>query len=403
MNEVGLGGVARFHNLPPGHHGLYDLRAIQAAIGGPVGIDAYTARRDFPELRRRTAALAGNATPIPLALEVGVGFVPWLPPLDPLDVTPEAVAARERDQLLTMLAGGVRGFNLFMAVERDRFHGAAIARDGHREAQAAWIAPLLAALAEIDWPSLRRTPAPAIAVIDCKADARFGVATSQLDPMTAVLTEALDLGPGGGAELGDDVGAIAAQRWQTAVCRALDVAQVGYAIVAETAGEDELAGYRAVIAPTIDRIDAGLARRLHAIAEQRRAVVVIGPGTPTRDELDGPLAEPLPRRVGRLRAASLDDLPGLADDLAKLAGPVDDAWHVERGDEVRVVAFAPPGGRVRAVFATCDASRPVTAIVHGDAAALRDAVTGERVAVTGGRATIAMPAGGVRMFIATDR
>src|SRR5262249_50426568 len=36
LDEVGLGGVARFHNLPPGHHGLNDARGIQAAIGGPV-------------------------------------------------------------------------------------------------------------------------------------------------------------------------------------------------------------------------------------------------------------------------------------------------------------------------------------------------------------------------------
>ena len=30
LDDVGLGGVARFHNLPPGHHGLYDLRADPA-------------------------------------------------------------------------------------------------------------------------------------------------------------------------------------------------------------------------------------------------------------------------------------------------------------------------------------------------------------------------------------
>ena len=53
----GSRGIARFHNLPPGHHGLYDLRRIQRAIGGPVGIDAYTPRALFPELRRRALAL----------------------------------------------------------------------------------------------------------------------------------------------------------------------------------------------------------------------------------------------------------------------------------------------------------------------------------------------------------
>ena len=115
LDDVGLGEIARFHNLPPGHHGLYDLRRIQHGVGGPVGIDAYTPRAQFAELRRRATALAGNAAPLPLALEVGVGFFPWFPPLDDKDDP-----TRERDQLLTLLAAGVRGFNIFMAVERDR-------------------------------------------------------------------------------------------------------------------------------------------------------------------------------------------------------------------------------------------------------------------------------------------
>jgi beta-galactosidase len=81
LDAAGCAGIARCHNLPPGHFGGYDLRRLQHAIGGPVGIDAYTARADFPQLRRRALACAGNAQPLPLALEVGVGFFPWFPPL----------------------------------------------------------------------------------------------------------------------------------------------------------------------------------------------------------------------------------------------------------------------------------------------------------------------------------
>ena len=241
--------------------------------------------------------------------------------------------------------------------------------------------------------------APAIALVDCKADARFGLATSLLDPITPALTDALGLGPAGAAELGSDAGAIAARRWQTAVARALELAQVPYAIVDEATPEDELACYRAVIAPTGDRIDRGLAHRLRAVAEHKRAVVVVGPSTPTRDELDQPLADALPRRVGRLREGSLDDLAGLAADLAKLAHPADDAWQVERPDDVRVAAFAPPGGAVRAVIATSDAPRATTAVVLADAKVLRDPFTGERIRVEAGRAQVAMPAFGARLLI----
>jgi beta-galactosidase len=414
LDEVGLGGVARFHNLPPGHHGLSDVRRIQAAIGGPAGIDAYTRRAELRGLRRRAAALVGDAAPIPIAFEVGVGFFPWFPPLDEGAGAEAGAAAgddpdRERDQLLTLLAGGVRGFNLFMAVERDRYYGAAIDATGALAPHAKWIAPLLAALAEVDWPSLRRRAA--IALVDARADARFGFATSVIDPATPVLAEALQLGPGGAAELGTDAGAIAARRWQDALAGALELAQVPYAIIGEAATEGELARYRAIVLPTIERVDRALWNRVRAVVEARRSILVIGPGTPVRDELDQLLDEPPPRRIGRLKQGSLDDLPGLATDLAGIAaagaptgayGRADhpDAWLIERPEDVRAMAYADAHGVVRVVFVVSDAAKPASAILlSGEAKHLRDPFTAERIRVTGGRATIALPPRGVRMLV----
>jgi beta-galactosidase len=389
LDEVGLGELARFHNLPPGHHGLYDLRRIQRAIGGPVGIDAYTPRHLFPELRRRATACMANATPVPIAFEVGVGFFPWFPPLDAADDP-----TRERDHLLTLLASGIRGFNMFMTIERDRYYGAAI--DQHGKLEATWLEPLLAALVEIDWPSLRRTTP--IAVIDMRADARFGFASQVLDPMTPVLADVIGLGPAGAAELSLDPAALTARRWQTAVCRALELAQVPYAIVDETASEEELARYRAIIAPTSDRIDRALWSRLRGLAEHKKSVVVIGPQTPTRDELDQVLPEPLPKRMGRLKAASLEDLAGLAEDLAGLAGEVSDTWQVERPDDVRTSVFTAPDGTARAIFVLSDAPKPVTATLLADRD-LRDALSNEQFPVKEGRIVVPMPARGARLLI----
>lgn len=407
LDDVGLGELARFHNLPPGHYGFCDLRRIQTAIGGPVGIDAYTPRAQLPELRRRVAALAGNASPLPLALEVGVGFSPWFPPLDDKDD-----ATRERDHLLTLLASGIRGFNLFMAVERDRYYGAAISAQGRVEAT--WIQPLVAALAEVDWPALRRRPV--IALVDTRADARFGIASNVIDPVTPVLADVLGLGPGGAAELGSDPAAITARRWQSAIARALELAQVPYAIVDEAASEDELASYRAVIAPTQDRIDRGLWQRLRAVVEHKRApssvpsgaaseprrtIVVIGPNTPTHDELDQPLDEPAPRRIGKLNEASLEDIAGLADDLAALAGDLADDWQVERPDDVRTMAYADAAGQVRVVFVVSDADKAVTATVLASetATTLRDPTSNDVLRVDGGKLSVLMPPRGVRMFV----
>jgi len=392
LDDVGLGEIARFHNLPPGHYGHYDLRRVQAAIGGPVGIDAYTPRAQFAELRRRGAALVGNAAPLPLALEVGVGFFPWFPPLDEVDDP-----TRERDHLLTLLAAGVRGFNLFMAVERDRYYGAAISAQG--KVEAAWIKPLVAALAEVEWPTLRRKPV--IALVDTRADARIGIASNLLDPMTPILADALELGPGGAAELGGDEAAIAARRWHSAIARALELAQVPYAIVDETTPEAELAHYRAVIAPTQDRIDRGLWQRLRAVAEHKQAIVVIGPSTPTRDELDQPLGEGAPKRMGKLNEGSLDDLAGLADDLVALAGELSDDWHVERPDDVRTLAYGDAAGEVRVVFVVSDTDKPTTAVilVSETAKSLRDPLANEVLPVDDGRVRVAVGARGVRMLV----
>jgi beta-galactosidase len=418
LDDAGLGGVARFHNLPPGHHALYDQRGIQRAIGGPVGIDAYTPRDQFRELRQRALAAVGNAAPIPIAFEVGVGFFPWFPPLDAGDDP-----TRERDHLLSLLATGIRGFNLFMAVERDRYYGAAIDRTGELAPHAAWIRTLVATLIELAWPTLRR--AAAIAVVATRVDARFGQATCAIDPMTPVVAELLGLGPGGAAELGGDPAAVTERRWQTALARALDLARVPYTIVDESVTEAELAELRAVIAPTLDRIDRGLAHTLRALAEhsargpsghpaagslpgdrstasgRQRVIVVIGPGTPTQDELGQPLGDALPRRVGRLKAGSLDDLPGLAADLAALAGEPSDAWQIERPDEVHAYAHADPAGEIRVVFVASDVARPANAVLLVDATArtLRDPFSHERIVVTDGRATISLPARGVRMLI----
>ncbi len=393
LDEVGLAGVARFHNLPPGHHGLYDLRGIQAEIDGPVGIDAYTPRAEFRELRRRARALVGSAAPVPLALEVGIGFSPWFPPLDAGDDKD-----RERDQLLSLLAAGVRGFNLVMAVERDRYYGAAISSAGRVESHATWIKTLIGALVAVDWPTLRSHPA--IALVATKADARFGLATCVSTPMTPVLSEFLGLGPGGAAELGTDAGAITARRWQTAIASALELAAVPYEIVDEAAAEAELARYRAVIVPTLDRVDRALWQRLRALAEHKRTIVVLGPTMPARDELGQPLADPAPRRAGKIREASLDDLPGLAEDLAALAGERSDAWQIERPDEVRAMSYADPAGTVKVVFVVSDANKPTSAVlIIGDATSLRDPFSDERIRITDGKATLSLAARGVRMLL----
>jgi len=126
----------------------------------------------------------------------------------------------------------------------------------------------------------------------------------------------------------------------------------------------------------------------------------VGPTTPTHDELGQPLVDAPPRRIGKIREGSLDDLPGLAEDLAALAGELSDAWQVERPDHVRAHVFADVAGAARVVFLTNDASKPVTAtLLAGDAPSLRDPFSKEQQRAIAGKLPVALPAYGVRMLL----
>jgi hypothetical protein len=102
--------------------------------------------------------------------------------------------------------------------------------------------------------------------------------------------------------------------------------------------------------------------------------------------------------MGRLKEASLEDLPGLAEDLAGLAGDLPDTWQVERPDDVRTSVFADASGAVRAVFVLSDADRPVTATLLADRD-VRDALSNERFALREGRVVVPMQPRAVRLLV----
>jgi hypothetical protein len=106
--------------------------------------------------------------------------------------------------------------------------------------------------------------------------------------------------------LGVDLHADAA--WRRAIARALELANLPYDVVPPSASEAQLAKYRAIIVPIVETIDPALWQRLHALAAAKTTTIVLGPHVP---------ADP-PKRIGRIRPGSNDDLPGLAEDFAGL-------------------------------------------------------------------------------------
>lgn len=366
LDAAGMTGVARYHNLPPSEPSFIDLPRT-AAAGALAGMDFYHQATDYRSLRRRSLYLAGSAEPLSFAPEVGVGGPLWLPPMSPSD---------QQNTLLALLSAGVRAFNLYMLVERERWYGAAIDNTGAVRPESAWLGRLLASLAEVGWTELAR-PAP-VALIWSRAEARFAVASSVADPITPVLAEFLQLGPAGAAELALDESAAQHRRWQEACQSALDLAQIPYDIVDAGVPLEKLTQYRAVIAPTLTRVDRQLWRGLRALSAGG-AVVVVGPEVPTRDEYDAALGEDagLPANAGLIQPQSMADINGFADDLAAIAGELPEEWSAET-DDTDCSLFVAADARPAVLFVgNRSAGEMQSRVVVPPATRLVDAVTDE--------------------------
>ena len=128
LRHAGFGGIPTMHNFPMGESATPLNAARMAGTVDLVALDYYHRATPTEHLIvfRRTSELVsrcdGTHTPA-YGAEVGAGFPPFFAPQDTTD---------SLYTLLTALAYGLRGFNLYMAVERDRWVGAPIDPHGKR-------------------------------------------------------------------------------------------------------------------------------------------------------------------------------------------------------------------------------------------------------------------------------
>ncbi len=369
LEAAGLGDIARFHNAPPSDPAYVSLPGAAEAVGGVCGMDFYHRGSDYDLVRRRARYVAASGVPLPFAPEVGVGGPLWLPSMSEAD---------QRSVLLQVLAAGVRAFTLYMAVDRDRWYGSPITTAGEVREPAPWLRRLLRALRDADFTALRRRAE--VALLLTRAEARWAVASSALDPLSPVLGEFLDLGRGGFSELSTDESARLHRHYFIQCIRALDLGDVPYAIVDEELGAAAFSRYRVVIAPTLRRVDRAAWRALHEAAAAGTQIV-IGPDVPREDELGEPLAADAspPPGAAKIRRGSIDDLDGLASDLAELAlsldEHLDDDFTAPEHPSVHCSVFEDAGGTPRLVFVGNGQPEPANAdVLLPPGVAIRDAL-----------------------------
>lgn len=368
LENAGLGTVPTLHNFPLGEAATPLNPARVSKVVDLVGLDYYHAAnpQNHMTILRRTGELAarceGTHAP-PYGAEVGAGFPPLFPPLD------------EKDSIYTLMAAlayGLRGFNLYMAVDRDRWVGAPIDVRGMPHRLADEYKVLVRALDETNFASLRRkTP---VRLVVPRALRRLARATHAFGPVTPSVFHIVGAGPLERC-LEDDFGLgevapIVGESYVRAFERALLARGVPFAYAGGESLEVSIQSAAWIICTTAGGLKREVLTQLRH-AHDRGAVVTIGPRVPSRDGSMRLLHEP--HDVRGLSVESLED-PSRAD--AVVAKHIDElglaAYPVDVPD-VHVTVHEDEQGVARVAFVMNPTEKPVVATVgFGKARALVD-------------------------------
>jgi len=394
LADAGFDGLPLTHNLPLGESAT-PLNPARLTAIDLVGLDYYhrASPNDHWAILRRTTELAcrceGRLRPA-FGAEVGAGFPPFFPPLDEHD---------SMYALMCALAYGLRGFNLYMAVERDRWVGAPIDVHGRPRPLAERYTRLLTALDRGAFHTLRRR-SPVRLVVP-RALRRLARVTHAFGPLTPALFHVAGAG-WRETVLERDFGldappVMAAEAYLRAFERALHARGVPFAYVGGETVEHSTAGAQWIVCASAGGLKPHLVDSLHA-ARESGVLVTLGPRLPELDGAMRPLRRPVD--VSGIEIEPLEDLAG-ADAL--VAKRIDElrlpTWPVDPVDAY-VAVHEDDSGAVRIVFVMNPTTGDATARFSlTGVAALVDALDGRRVARTAGALEVSVPARAVRMMV----
>jgi beta-galactosidase len=289
LRSAGFGGIPTMHNFPMGESSTPLNAARMAGTIDLVALDYYqraTPTEHLTVFRRTTELVSrceGTGSPA-YGAEVGVGFPPFFAPIEPQD---------SLYTLLTALAYGLRGFNLYMAVDRDRWIGAPIDRHGRLRPLASTYEAVVRALDAVGWCELRRR-APVRLVIP-RSLRRLARASHAFGPLTPALFNVLGAGFRESC-LEDDFGfgvapTVLGEAYLHAFERALFARGVPFAYAGGESLDVSLRGAAWVIAVVAGGVKESVLTQLQA-ARAAGARVTVGPAMPERDGSMRPLATP---------------------------------------------------------------------------------------------------------------
>jgi beta-galactosidase len=390
------------HNLPIGEALTpLDPARLERAVDW-IGLDYYhvATPQQRTEIARRTTELSvrSEARGVPaFACELGAGFPPFFP------------ALTEEDNLfsaLTALAYGLRGFNMYMAVERDRWIGAPYDRHGRARPWAERWTRLSQALERVRFHELRRQ-APVHLVVP-RSLRRLQRVLHAFGPLSAVVFQivgrgAADSGLEDELELGTPF-AIDAELFLRRFEEELELRRIPFAVVGGDLIEHSLVSARWTIIACSGGLERRIVRAASRALRDGRAVA-LGPHFPQRDEALVPREPP-----SELRHAFEGALPTFLDlDPARLRGAIDRASaHLElprisaSPAELAVTVHHDRSGRPRVLFAINAHAQPLTAEVEAfGASSAEDLLDGSVLSAHSAKFSFVVPARTVR-FLSLD-
>jgi beta-galactosidase len=396
LEAAGFNRVPTMHNMPLGEAATaLNPTRVGKAID-IVALDYY--HHATPEahemLARRTTELASRAegTGKPAySAEMGAGFPPFFAPID------------EKDSLYTLLAAlgyGLRGFSLYMAVDRDRWVGAPIDVHGTPRPFADAYRSIMQALTRIEFHTLvRETPVRLVVPRSIRRLARAAHAFGPITPAAFQISGAdytqscfeEDFGLGASPMS-------TAEGYLRAFERALSARGVPYAYVGGESLTESTKGARWVVCGLAGGIKPAFFEQLNAI-RAGGAAVTIGPSVPKYDGTMRPLSRP--PDVSALEVMPLNDLTEI------------ERWVGKRIDELGLPTFAVDPEGVHVTVHTTASGDPRVVFVMNPTRAAQSAVVAlpginalcdlqddsKHYERTQGAFTVPVPARTVRMLV----
>ena len=398
LRKAGFAGLPTSHNLPIAEHtSPAPIHAIGDAVD-LLGLDYYyvagaAARR---AIARRTSMLALRCDVLGLpafACELGAGFPFFLPTMTDRD---NAFTA------LTAMAYGLRGFSIYMVVERDRWIGAPIDVHGVARPVADFWRNVVAMMDRTRFASLRRSVP--VRVVTSRAQARIERVMHAFGPMSGAAFAVLGSGPRERC-FEDELGsgepiALSGAAFLDAIDQALEAQGIPFAHAWDDDPRTALYEARWVIVATPGGvIEPSFLAALDRFAREG-GCVTFGPNPPQRTPELRPLEElpdmkgwthaaAVPLVISSERAAIDEAIRGAIAALGLSEVRCDPGW-VHRTDHVDAQ------GRTRLVFLVNEREQAADVVIDGEEVC--DAMTGEVLRVVGGVLTVCVAERSVRVL-----